>query len=151
MGRYGGRVRTKSTIAVLVVVLVFYAVLIGVKGVALLVSGVLVGQVLGVALLVLPLVGLVLVWHEIEFGRRTATLARALDAEHGLPVDDLPRRPSGRVDRAAADAFFERIRAETESAPDDWRSWFRLALAYDAAGDRTRARAAARHALALHG
>jgi Flp pilus assembly protein TadD len=53
--------------------------------------------------------------------------------------------------RAAADAFFERIRAETEASPDDWRSWFRLALAYDAAGDRTRARAAARHALALHG
>ena len=142
--------RTKSTIAVLVVVLVFYAVLIGVKGVALLASGVLVGRVLGVALLLLPLLGLGVVWREIEFGRQTARLARTLDAESGLPVDDLPRRPSGRVDRVAADAFFERMRAETEASPEDWRSWFRLALAYDAAGDRTRARAAARHALTLH-
>ena len=142
--------RTKATIAVLVVVLVFYAALIGFKGVALLAGGSHVGQVLGVALLVLPVLGLVLVWREIEFGRRTAVLARALDAEGGLP-DEVPRRPSGRVDRRAADAMFDRIRVEAEASPEDWRAWFRLALAYDAAGDRSRARAAARHALALHG
>jgi len=133
-----------------VLVLAFYAVLIGVKGVALLASGALVGQVLGVALLVMPLLGLYVVWREIEFGRRTETLARALDAEGGLPVDDLPRRPSGRVDRSAADGLFEEMREQTEASPEDWRAWFRLALAYDAAGDRTRARAAARHAIALH-
>jgi cytochrome c-type biogenesis protein CcmH/NrfG len=143
-------VRTKTTIAVLVLVLAFYAVLIGFKGVALLASGSLVGQLLGVALLVMPLLGLYVVWREIEFGRRTAVLARTLDAEGGLPVDDLPRRPSGRVDRGAADALFMRMREQTEASPEDWRAWFRLALAYDAAGDRTRARAAARHALTLH-
>jgi cytochrome c-type biogenesis protein CcmH/NrfG len=143
-------VRTKTTIAVLVLVLVFYAGLIGFKGVALLASGSLVGQVLGLALLVLPLLGLALVWREIEFGRRTAELARVLDDEGGLPVDDLPRRPSGRVDRAAADAQFAQMRASTEASPEDWRTWFRLALAYDAAGDRTRARQAARHAIDLH-
>ena len=143
--------RTKATIAVLVAVLVFYAALIGFKGVALLASGSHVGQVLGVALLVLPVLGLVLVWREIEFGRRTAVLARALDAEGGLPADVVPRRPSGRVDRRAADAMFDSIRAEAEARPEDWRAWFRLALAYDAAGDRSRARAAARHSLALHG
>ena len=141
--------RTKTTIGVLVLVVAFYAVLIGVKGVGLLASGSLVGQALGVALLVLPLLGLLLVWREIEFGRRTAELARELDAEGGLPVDDLPRRPSGRVDRGAADAQFQAMRSEAEADPDDWRVWFRLALAYDTAGDRTRARAAARHALAL--
>jgi len=144
-------VRTKATIGVLVLVVAFYAVLIGVKGVGLLASGSLVGQALGVALLVLPLLGLLLVWREIEFGRRTAALARELDAEGGLPVDDLPRRPSGRVDRAAADAQFRAMRSEAEADPDDWRVWFRLALAYDTAGDRTRARSAARHALALRG
>lgn len=142
--------RTKSTIAVMVLVLGFYAVLIGVKGVALLASGAPVGQILGIAVLVLPLLGLLLVWREIEFGRRTASLARTLEAEGGLPVDDLPRRPSGRVDRAAADTAFTRMRAQAEDRPDDWRSWFRLALAYDAAGDRTRARAAARHAIDVH-
>jgi cytochrome c-type biogenesis protein CcmH/NrfG len=143
-------VRTRATIALLVLALVFYAVLLGFKGVALLGSGVLEGQLLGLAVLVMPVLGLYLVWREIDFGRRTAVLARTLDAEGGLPVDDLPRRPSGRVDRAAADGLFTRMRAETEASPEDWRSWFRLALAYDAAGDRTRARAAARHAIELH-
>jgi cytochrome c-type biogenesis protein CcmH/NrfG len=144
-------VRTKTTIGVLVAVVVFYAGLIGFKGVGLLAGDSLVGKVLGVALLVLPLLGLLLVWREIEFGRRAAVLARELDAEGGLPLDDLPRRPSGRVDRTAADAQFQAMRAEAEAAPDDWRTWFRLALAYDAAGDRTRAREAARHAITLRG
>ncbi len=143
-------VRTRVTIAVLVLVLVFYAALLGYKGLALLGSGVLEGQLLGLAVLVVPLLGLYLVWREIDFGRRTAVLARTLDAEGGLPVDDLPRRPSGRLDRAAADGLFAQMRQETEASPEDWRSWFRLALAYDAAGDRSRARAAARHAIELH-
>ena len=107
--------------------------------------------VLGAALLVLPVLGVLLVWREVEFGRRTAVLAATLEREGGLPVDDLPRRPSGRVDRGAADAEFVRMREQAEANPDDWRTWFRLALAYDAAGDRTRAREAARHALDLHG
>lgn len=143
--------RTKLLVAAAVLVVAFYAVLIGVKGVALLSSGSVVGVLLGVALLVLPLLGIYVIWREIDFGRRTARLAADLEREGGLPVDDLPRRPSGRVDRAAAHGHFERMRAQAEAAPDDWRSWYRLALAYDAAGDRTRARAAARHAVALHG
>ncbi len=141
--------RTRITVAVLVVVLVFYALLIGAKGIALLRSGSAVGMVLGVALLVIPLVGVWLVWREIQFGRRSAELAAVLDSEGGLPVDDLPRRPSGRVDRTAADGVFAARRAETEADPGSWRSWYRLALAYDDAGDRTRARSAVRHAIAL--
>jgi hypothetical protein len=143
-------VRTKVLLVVVVAAVVFYAALIGLKGLALLRSGSTVGVLLGVALLLLPLLGLFLVWREIEFGRRTAMLARDLEAAGGLPVDDLPRRPSGRVDRRAADEQFETMRREAEDRPDDWRTWFRLALAYDAAGDRARARAAARHALTLH-
>jgi hypothetical protein len=143
--------RTKIVLTVMLLVVVFYAGLIGFKGIALLGSGSAVGVLLGLALLVLPVLGLLLVWREVEFGRRTAALGRVLDAEGGLPPDDLPRRPSGRVDRVAADAAFEQMRIEAESSPEDWRVWYRLALAYDAAGDRTRARAAARHAIAVHG
>ena len=142
--------RTKLTIALMVLVLVFYSVLIGYKGVGMIRTGSAVGVVLGIAILVVPVLGLLLVWREIEFGRRISELARDLEAQGGLPVDDLPRRPSGKVDRAAADALFEQMRQEAEASPDDWRAWFRLALAYDAAGDRTRARGAARHALTLH-
>lgn len=141
--------RTKAVVAVLVVVLVFYAVLIGAKGVAFIGSGEPVAVVLGVGVLLLPVLGLALVWREIVFGRRSAELAAALEAEGGLPVDDLPRRPSGRVDRAAADQAFEDRQAEVEAAPDRWQAWYRLALAYDDAGDRTRARSAVRRAIEL--
>jgi hypothetical protein len=141
--------RTKVTVAVTVLVLLVYCVIIGTKGVALLASGSVVGAVLGVAVLVVPVLGLLLVAREIEFGRQCARLAAVLDAEGGLPVDDLPRRPSGRVDRAAADARFATMRTAVQEEPESWRAWFRLALAYDAAGDRTRAREAARHAVAL--
>jgi cytochrome c-type biogenesis protein CcmH/NrfG len=143
-------VRTKVTVAVMAVVVLFYAAFIAVRGVGLLRDGSPVAVVLGLALLVLPVLGVVLVWREVQFGRRTAVLAATLEREGALPVDDLPRRPSGRVDRAAADGLFARMREEAEQRPDDWRSWFRLALAYDAAGDRTRGREAARHAVALH-
>jgi hypothetical protein len=142
--------RTKAVIAVLVVILVFYAVLIGAKGVAFVASGELVAVVLGVGVLVLPVLGLALVWREITFGAKSAELAAALDAEDGLPVDDLPRRPSGRVDRAAADEAFGDRRTEVEAHPESWQAWYRLALAYDAAGDRTRARAAVRRAIRLY-
>jgi Flp pilus assembly protein TadD len=37
-----------------------------------------------------------------------------------------------------------------EADPDAWERWFELATAYDAAGDRKRARKAMRTAIALH-
>ena len=141
--------RTKVTLTVLAVVLVFYAGLIGSKGVALVGSGSAVGILLGAAVLVVLAVGGFLVWREIEFGLKSARLAAVLRAEGGLPVDDLPRRPSGRVDRGAADEVFAERRSEAESDPDNWRTWYLLGLAYDDAGDRSRARAAIRRALAL--
>lgn len=143
--------RTRALIAGLVTVFGFYAVVIGVKGFALLGSGEVHAVLLGLAVLALPVVGLFVVWRELEFGRRCAQMAADLESEGGLPEDDLVRLPSGRFDRTAADEEFTRMRAEAEAEPDSWRAWFRLALAYDAAGDRTRARAAARHAIALHG
>jgi hypothetical protein len=142
--------RTKATVALVVLVVLAYSVLLGLKGVALLRSGSVLAVLLGAAILVVPLVGLLLVYREVEFGRRCGRLADELAAEGGLPRDDLPRRPSGRVDRKAADGWFETMRSEAQAQPDRWQAWFRLALAYDAAGDRTRARAAARHAIALH-
>ena len=66
-----------------------------------------------------------------------------------LDVSALPKTPSGRVQRDAADALFHTVRGEVEADPDDWRRWYRLARAYDYAGDRTRAREAMRTAVAL--
>lgn len=142
--------RTKVVVVAMLAAFVFYAVFLGYKGVAFLTSGSGVGVVLGLAVLVVPVIGAYLVWREVRFGQRSAELGRTLDAEGGLPVDDLPRRPSGRVDRAAADEAFTARREQAEAQPDDWRSWYLLGLAYDDAGDRTRARAAVRRAIALH-
>ncbi|NEE33487.1 tetratricopeptide repeat protein, partial [Streptomyces sp. SID7982] len=50
----------------------------------------------------------------------------------------------------AADAVFTKRREETEDAPDDWRTWFRLAVAYQDARDTPRARKAMQRAIALH-
>jgi Tfp pilus assembly protein PilF len=57
-----------------------------------------------------------------------------------LDVSSLPRMPSGRIQRDAADSLFETVRTELEDDPDNWRRWYRLARAYDYAGDRSRAR-----------
>jgi hypothetical protein len=138
----------KRTALLIAAVFVAYAVLLGWRGVLLIGTGDPVAVGLGIAVLVIPLVGAYLVWREIQFGRQTESLARELADAGGLPVDDLPRRPSGRIDRTAADAAFAQYKAEAEAAPDDWRVWFRLSTAYDAAGDRRRARASMRTAIA---
>lgn len=104
---------------------------------------------LGLALFALPIVGAWTLVRELMFGAQTERIADVLASEGGLPPDNLPRTPGGRIVREAADAEFERYRAETDTAPDDWRSWFRLSCAYDAAGDRKRARESMRRAIRM--
>lgn len=137
--------------------IVVYALLAGFQGVAIAGHGFSTGSsveiLLGIAILVPPLVGVGLVWREVVFGRQCEALADALAAKGELPLDDLPKRPSGRVEREAADAWFERegaaVEGLDESDPAAVGAWYRLSLAYDAAGDRPRARAAARYAIEL--
>ncbi|CAL9578796.1 tetratricopeptide repeat protein [Streptomyces albus] len=142
--------RAKITYFVLAAVLVVYFVLVGSRGVLLIQQGTAVTVPFGIAVLVLPFIGAWFLWHTTRFARRASQLARELEAEGGLPVDELERTPSGRIDRASADAVFARRRAETEANPEDWRSWFRLAVAYHDARDTPRARKAMQHAIALH-
>lgn len=106
-----------------------------------------VAKVMGIALLVLPLVGAWALAVELLFGVRTERLAKTLEAEGNLPPNDMPTLASGRPDREAADAQFPRYQAEVEAEPESWRAWYRLALAYDASGDRRRARWATRQAI----
>lgn len=108
-----------------------------------------ISKALGIALLVLPLLGAWALVAEILFGLRTQRLVRQLDVAGELPVDSLPKRTSGRPERAAADAEFPRYKAEVEADPGSWKAWFRLGLSYDASGDRPRARRSLRRAIAL--
>ncbi|AQA16624.1 tetratricopeptide repeat protein [Streptomyces samsunensis] len=142
--------RAKITYFVLAAVLVVYFVLVGDRGVLLIREGTPVTVAFGVAVLVMPLIGAWFLWQTTQFARSADRLARELEAEGGLPVDELVRTPGGRIDRDSADAVFAKRRAETERSPDDWRSWFRLAVAYHDARDTARARKAMQRAIALH-
>ncbi|KUN17281.1 hypothetical protein AQJ23_40775 [Streptomyces antibioticus] len=142
--------RAKLSYAITAAVLVFYFVLVGSRGVMLIQSGTLITVTFGVAVLILPVIGLWFLWKNTEFVRKANRLAAELDAEGGLPVDELRRLPSGRIDRDSADEVFAKRKAETEAEPDDWRSWFRLAVAYHDARDTPRARKAMQRAIALH-
>ncbi|MBP2323933.1 hypothetical protein JOF56_004318 [Kibdelosporangium banguiense] len=144
------KLSARTTALLLTAALALYFVLLTGRAVALLRTGTGVGIGLGVGVLLLPIVGAWVVYATIRFGLRIEQLAQRLAAEGTLPdTSDLPRMPSGRIDRSAADAWFEERRAEVEGAPEDWRAWFRLAHGYDIAGDRRRAREAMRKALEL--
>ncbi|MEN8581401.1 hypothetical protein ABFP37_01640 [Burkholderia sp. RS01] len=141
--------RTKIWVGAVTLLLVFYLVVSFQRSVLLLTDAEPVAKAIGAAYLVLPGIGAWALIRELLFGARTEQMARVLEAEGGLPVDNLPRTPAGRIVRAAADQEFEKYRAEAEAAPDDWRSWFRLSCAYDAAGDRKRARSSMRDAVRM--
>lgn len=106
-------------------------------------------RALGIGTLLLVAIGVWFLYHAIAFGFRTERLGRILQAEDALPEDTVERSPGGRPNREQADAQFQRYKAEVEAAPEDWRSWYRLAVAYDVAGDRSRARKSMSRAIAM--
>lgn len=145
------RVRALVGVVVMCVLLVLYFVFAGVRAIALLGSGTPIAIAMGVALLVLPCIGVWALGRELLFGVRSTALVDRLDAENRLPDDLGEATVLGRADRDRADAVFARYRTEAEAAPDDWRSWARLGIIYDACGDRKRARQAMREAIARCG
>ncbi len=120
----------RRTAWLLVLVLAFYVVRIGDRAVRLLGDDRLAFRGLGVGLLLLAVVGAVLVVAELRFGAATQRLSRTV-GEIGDVAD------------------FDTVAAAAEAAPDDWRAWYRLAVAYDAGRDPRRGRAAMRRAIAL--
>ena len=127
-----------------------YVWLVATRATALLRTGEPVGIGLGIAFWVLPPLVIWLVAREWRLAIDVQRMADELADADELPVDDLPRSPGGRIDRAAAREAFEPARERAEAQPDDWRSWYHLAFAYDAAGDRRRARESLRTASRLH-
>ncbi|CAN5443740.1 hypothetical protein BH10ACT6_BH10ACT6_10970 [soil metagenome] len=141
--------KTRIAVVATVVLLVIYLIVPVRYGVLLVQVGGPVAVLIGVALFVLPLVGAWALIAEILFGMRADRLARRLEAEGGMPSEEVPISTSGRVDRVAADELFPSYKAAVDADPENWRTWFRLALAYDACGDRRRARWATRTAIRL--
>jgi cytochrome c-type biogenesis protein CcmH/NrfG len=145
-------VRQQLLIALMCAALLGYIVLLGRTAVVMIGSGRAVAIALGGALLILPAIGVWAMVATLRAGLAHQKLAR-LAAADGMELDvsALPRRPSGRIERDAGDALFADVRAELEADPRDWRRWYRLARAYDYAGDRSRAREAMKKAVQLQG
>lgn len=124
----------RRTAALLVLGVAYYAWVIGSRGVLLLRDRRLAFRGLGLGLLLLVVVGVVLVVAEVRFGTAAQRLSRA----------------AGEIGAAGSDAAdFDAARAAVQATPEDWRAWYRLAVAYDAGRDPRRGRAAMRRAIAL--
>ena len=98
--------RTKIWVGAVTLLLVFYLVVSFQRSLLLLADSSLTAKAIGAAYLVLPIVGAWALIRELMFGARTEQMAKVLEAEGGLPVDELPRTPGGRIVRAAAAAVF---------------------------------------------
>jgi cytochrome c-type biogenesis protein CcmH/NrfG len=131
--------RAVLVVGLLVVVLAFYLALLGVRGVSLLGDPRWVVKGLGLGVLLLPVVGVVIVAHEVAFGRAAQRLGERLAREQGAPAEAPQEDP----------VPFEVRRKQVLNDPDDWRAWYRLGAAYGEAGDVSRGRRAVRRAIAL--
>ena len=129
--------------------LLIYIVLLANTGITLILTGIFAGQVMGALILAFPLIGVWAIVVELRFGLAAEKLVARIEAEGAWPDLGIETRPSGRAIRASADAAFAKWQSAAEQNEDDFRSWFNLSLAYDACGDRRRARSAMRKAIAL--
>ena len=130
--------------------MVMYVALLGQRGFELLDTQNTVAKAMGALILVLPVFALWAIIRELVFGLQIERLAKQVQNEGSWPQFDFEFRPSGRPTRDSADRVFETVRDTAAKRPDDWHTWFNLGLAYDACGDRRRARAAMRKALKLN-
>jgi hypothetical protein len=129
--------------------LLIYIVLLANTGITLILTGIFAGQVMGVLILAFPLFGVWAIVVELRFGLATEKLVARIESEGTWPDLGIETRPSGRAVRASADAAFAKWSAAAEQDSENFRAWFNLSLAYDACGDRRRARSAMRKAIAL--
>ena len=141
--------RTRIAALVMVALLAIYLVFVINYATILIRTDETIVNVMGWALIVLPLIGFWALAAELFFIVRAQRLLATITDEGTVPDDVVELLPSGRPDPAAADLAFERYRVEAQAEPESWRAWLRLGLAYDASGDRGRARWATRRAIAL--
>jgi hypothetical protein len=136
-------------VGIMALCLALYIVVVGQRAVLMLTTGEPIAIAIGVALLVMPLIGAWALIREMQFGLAADRLGKALDAEGGMPPAESELTPSGRLAREDAGPMVARYTAEAEAAPEDWRARFRLGVVQDAAGRRKDARASIREAIRL--
>lgn len=108
---------TKLGVAAVTVLLLLYVVFVAGMAVSLF-AGDLVAKIMGAALIVFPILAVVFVARELLFGLQTERLLKRLADAGELPEDDLPKRPSGRVVREAADEISPGGRPKPRQHPE---------------------------------
>ena len=108
------------------------------------------GIVMGLLVLVFPLLGVYAIYRELRFGLKAEAMGKELETLEEWPVFQLEFRPSGRPTRESADENFKVYAEAAKADSENWKAIFALSLAYDACGDRPRARKAMTEAMALH-
>lgn len=141
----GAKIGAVATTALVIM----YVAILGERGVLLISEPNPVAKVMGFLILVFPILALWGIASELVFGVRIEKLAKSIEQEGRWPNFEFKLRPSGRPERESARAEFEKYKVLAQDNPEDYHVWFSLGLAYDASGDRRRARAAMRKALAL--
>ena len=136
--------------AISIALLAVYVILLGDWGISMVATGSAVGVGMGLLVLAFPLLGLWSIYRELRFGLKAEAMGKELDAAGEWPVFQLELRPSGRPTKESADENFKTFAKLAEAEPQNWKNFFALSLAYDACGDRPRARKAMAEAMALH-
>ena len=141
--------RSRLVVGVLLFVVAFYALALLGMGAAFMAAGGL-GIIMGLGLYAVLVASVWAVVREVRFGVQSMRLARTLTEEDGVPLDTVARDELGRPDPLAAELEWQRRKGIVDNAPDDWRAWFMLGIAYDNARDRKQGRAAVREAIRLY-
>lgn len=127
--------REKIFVAALVLITAAYAWGLGWIAWGFVRAGSVLGYGLALGIVILLALTIWVTWREVLFGLAAGRLSRRYEPPAEARGDD-------------ARAEFDSARTVLqEQGEDDWRAWFRLALAYDALHDRKGARMATRTAI----
>lgn len=141
--------QAKLGAVVMTALLIVYLALVGERSFALIATEDPVAVAIGYLMLFIPAIALWGIVMELRFGMRIEKLGKVLQIENAWPRFEFDLRPSGRPTKDSAQLVFQKFSDQVRQDENNWRNWFALGLAYDAAGDRPRARKAMRMAIKL--
>ena len=138
--------RTKIWVVIMTALALTYVLLLGGRALTMLAEPNPVAIAMGVGMLVFPLFAIWAILREIKFGIDAEKVTkRALSIE--LPELELVLRPSGRATKESAALAFDSVKQNFDES--QWTQWLLLSEAYEASGDRKRARESMRKAISL--
>lgn len=98
-------------------------------------------KALGIAILVLPILGAILILREIKFGKLSYQMGQTID-ESFLPTTQLSEDQKSE--------FLDQAIERAKSQMDSWQAWYSVALAYDLLKERKLAREAMQYSVELY-